>query len=360
MSYINQPSSNSRPEGQEVDKTFMRAIHEAAEGIGSKQGRKYITILEGKLGLTPLKSKEVDSFERLITLVSKQMSELKELTGQEIATITNDLSKIQAEYKRPNQAGLYFDVLYSNVLLELSKSLSPKELAAFQLINKNVYQGINREDYAWKVKMKEMSTFGPEKWNSYFGDVGEVPALPEDIKGILKAPCPFFPDKCVFETHMLVLIPKTVNGKPLTLNSLRELVKHPTGEGKATDYEYISNSVSADLGDKPIEASYWALMTKEVLPESRNKSYSDQQNLATAKQGYEVPNLLPAAVCILMEYVSTGRTLYGREPWTYTRCQEKVQGDQTIVGGFAPAGLNVHNVNYGGGNVGVAALRKFF
>jgi hypothetical protein len=76
---------------------------------------------------------------------------------------------------------------------------------------------------------------------------------------------------------------------------------------------------------------------------------------------YEVPALLDATACILLEYArSMGQTrLYGDRPWTYTRCLENIDGNQLIVGGFASAGLSVSDFNYGNVDIAVAATRKF-
>ena len=71
--------------------------------------------------------------------------------------------------------------------------------------------------------------FGKTDWLRYFGDVGEVPALPEKVKAILSLPCPFWPGKKIGETHMLTLIPKQVDGKPLTLDLLEKLIGAPEG-----------------------------------------------------------------------------------------------------------------------------------
>jgi hypothetical protein len=37
--------------------------------------------------------------------------------------------------------------------------------------------------------------FGKESWETYFGEIGKEPSLPEDIEKILSRPCPFWPDK---------------------------------------------------------------------------------------------------------------------------------------------------------------------
>ena len=82
--------------------------------------------------------------------------------------------------------------------------------------------------------------FGKAEWEKYIGIVGEEPPLPSDIEEILNDPCPFWPNKKVHETHVLCLIPQTVNGKPLNLKSLGELVQKPL-QGHATKYPKIQH-----------------------------------------------------------------------------------------------------------------------
>ena len=203
--------------------------------------------------------------------------------------------------------------------------------------------------------------FGKQKWEEYFGDVGVEPALPPNILEILSSPCPFWPGKKVQETHLLVLIPEKVNGTPLTLKSLGELVQHNL---KGTSSKY-SGFVIGEYTDSPNPSTHWTLMTRDVLPESRNKNYETQKNLVAqyaqkANIPYQVPSVLDATTCIFMEHVHSGIRLYSDDPWTYTRCQEKFNKNwQLVVGGFAPAGLCLNSHGYDLTSVGVAALRKF-
>jgi hypothetical protein len=207
--------------------------------------------------------------------------------------------------------------------------------------------------------------FGKELWEKYLGDVGEEPPLPSDIQQILQSPCPFFPGKKVEETHLLTLISKTVNGKPLTLDSLEELVKHPK-QGQATKYSYYWDGIKKEYGSQSLSSSYWVLMTRDVIPESRNKRYDVQKQLLEsysqkAHVPYEVPHLLEVAVSIFMEYLKTGRMLYSDNPETYTWCQERVSIYPTyalVVGGFAAGGLYV-NSNIAHEDSGLGGLRKF-
>ena len=188
--------------------------------------------------------------------------------------------------------------------------------------------------------------FGKQKWEEYFGDVGVEPALPPNILEILSSPCPFWPGKKVEETHLLVLIPEKVNGTPLTLKTLGELVQHNL---KGTSSKYRDGYFSiGEYTDSPNPSTHWALMTRDVLPESRAKNYETQKNLVAqyaqkAKIPYQVPSVLDATTCIFMEHVHSGIRLYSDKPWTYTRCQEKYNKDwQLVVGGFAPAGLYIY------------------
>lgn len=75
--------------------------------------------------------------------------------------------------------------------------------------------------------------FGQLEWETYFGAIGEAPPLPDNINEILNSPCPFS-QHLVKETHMLVLIPATVNDQDLTLNCLTERIKHPLNGGGGT------------------------------------------------------------------------------------------------------------------------------
>ena len=104
---------------------------------------------------------------------------------------------------------------------------------------------------------------GAAEWKKYIGDPGVEPPLPPDIiqrLGELNA------------NNVLVLIPETVNGRPLDLKLMEELVQKPL-QGHATKYRYF------DLGeyvDPPASKSHWALLTRTVIDGSRNKRYEEK------------------------------------------------------------------------------------
>ncbi len=214
--------------------------------------------------------------------------------------------------------------------------------------------------------------FGKAKWLQYFGVIREEPPLPPDIHRILESPCPFWPDKTVQETHTLVLIPRTVNGKPFNLNALERLIQHPK-QGHATRYRSHGwDKLKAEFGDQSPYASYWILMTKDVLPGSTLKTRSSQFQLVDsyskkAQVPYQVPSALESATSILLEYVQSGTW---RIPFTCTRCQEIVKEGPICVGNYCPSFGSYQSTpddlylgNFSGNDVdssvGVAPLRKF-
>jgi hypothetical protein len=192
--------------------------------------------------------------------------------------------------------------------------------------------------------------FGAWEWARYFGEVGVAPPLLSDIDKILNAPCPFWLRKRVRDTHLLVLIPATVAGRPFSLNLLGELIRHPKGGGHPAEYDDYDSDLHEQFGTKSPGHSYWVLMTRNVIEDSRRKAYTSQQVLVACHANrtglpYELPSALEAATAILSHYVRSGERLYADNPWTWTLCQELVAWDggnaPVVVGGFSSGGLNV-------------------
>ena len=226
-----------------------------------------------------------------------------------------------------------------------------------------VLQDLIKDELSQIEKLPPLYKIDQSYWERYYGAVDTDPCLPADIEEVMDSPCPFWEGKRVKETHMLVLIPSHVGGKPLTLDYLRELIARPQ-EGYVTKYRFYSNHAHQAIGSQSPGSSYWVLMTKDVLPGSRWKSYADQCALVSDHANrtglpYEVPGALEAAVVTLLHHVRSGKRLYRDNPWTYTRCQESVRNRQLIVGGFSSGGLSISSSSYGDRNVGVAGLRKF-
>lgn len=171
--------------------------------------------------------------------------------------------------------------------------------------------------------------FGKNKWGKYFGDVGIEPPLPPNISEILQSPCPFWRGKKVEETHMLVLIPKSVNGAAFTIGSLGKMIENPSIWGHKAKYYYEYGKLSErkdprdcktveELKDKEHAHSYWALITKHPIPAGDHKTYAEQQGLI--KSPYSTPKALELATAVLMHHVQTGQQLFLGYGW----CQETI------------------------------------
>jgi hypothetical protein len=288
-------------------------------------------------------------------------------------------------FANPPPAAPGWPSLLEDLFGELSTFLTPKELGRCMSVCKSWGKCIS-QNKVWSKKAQQKGiinsttqienarrqlfakpaiAFGRGEWIRHIGDSGEIPPLPLNIYEILQSPCPFWPGKRVKDTHILVFIPRTVtriiNGNsvttPLTLRTLDELLKS-SNNGTGVGYGYIWDKILQEHGDTPIKESHWVLMTNDVIPGSRNQTYAHQKSLVE-NAGYEVPSILDAAASILLEYIRSGRRLFSNKPWTYTRCQQAVNGYQLVVGGFAPAGLGVdYYDNFGNEYHGVAGLRK--
>jgi hypothetical protein len=209
--------------------------------------------------------------------------------------------------------------------------------------------------------------FGAKAWEKYLGKAGTEPPLPSGIGQILDGACPFWSGKAVKDTHLLVLIPATVDDKPFSLNLLRRLIHRTQGGGHSTEYRFYNSDVQKQFGAQSPERSYWVLMTCDVLEGSRRNTYKSQQALVAAhakRTGipYALPGVLEAVTVVLSHYVRSGERLYADDPWTAMRCQELIAWNGSdhpaVVGGFSSGGIRVDCSGVGNSRYGVASLRK--
>jgi hypothetical protein len=267
------------------------------------------------------------------------------------------------------------EILPDELVLEVFSHLNLATLGTICCVSK-AWKRLANEPILWKIAIYREIAFGNDKWAQCFGaDVvkdednrEEFSSLPsDDFIADCKKFKSIFPEKNAKDSLMLVRLPKTLNGG-LTLKNLGELAKKYFSDNDS-GYRFIWAPIVRELGDKSIDKSHWVLMTKDVLPGSRAKNYGEQQKIVAdlaekSLISYELPETLESAVCILSQYFDSNIRLFSDSPWTYTRCKDKVQGFQVVVGGFAPAGLTpaglyVSDNYHDRDDIGVAALRKF-
>lgn len=254
--------------------------------------------------------------------------------------------------------------IFPNELIErIFSNLTPLNLLKCCLVSKQ-WCIFAKDPTTWKI-CQTLSypkiAFGKEQWLKYFNVcVGEEPPLPLGINEYLESECPIFADKKVMDTHMLVLIPKTINNENFTIKHLLKIVNVIYLQNEKSS-KMVSQVISKYKGT-PIKKSYWVLVTKEIFPESKNKSYFWQKKILEnliRKTGvrYKVPNVLEVAASIIMEYVRSEKLLYGS---ACTRCREiaGIGQNQLIVGGDSRYGFFAYVYSALGSDIGIGARLK--
>ena len=203
-----------------------------------------------------------------------------------------------------------------------------------------------------------LAVYGKIEWEKYFGYrvEGDVPELPpglnrevelmsSQLKGVKKA-----------AACSLLLMPRG-----LTLNMLVELIKKPEKDRKTLVY-YIPPNVVEQLGNRAIDKTCWVLFYEGVIEGSEGKTYEEQKALIEKKTDSQcsLPKLIETLTCIAFKRVETGERLFISTPWTFTRCEEEVDGEPLVIGGFSPWGLSINEYDiYDCTRGGAAASRKF-
>ena len=240
----------------------------------------------------------------------------------------------------------------SNELIQdyIYSELSDTVLAHCELANRLLQDNANA---VWKRRESD-GIFGKREWAMQGYEIeGEVEPIPEKMKEALEAPCPIYPDKKGKETWKVVYKPKTINGQPTTINYFGTLLGAKLNPPQPTGYSFIWDEIQQQLGDVPVEKGEWLMILTYgdgLVPESRGKSFSEQQALVKAinekGQGEcQVLHLIDAMTGIFAIFVKSKsqKRLYGDKPLTLPRCQEKIENYQLVVGGFAPGGLVVND-----------------
>ncbi|PIS02724.1 MAG: hypothetical protein COT85_01450 [Chlamydiae bacterium CG10_big_fil_rev_8_21_14_0_10_42_34] len=207
----------------------------------------------------------------------------------------------------------------------------------------------------------------------------KIPPLPNHIHHILESKCPIYGDPKkedgtnvkVKDTHVLYLIPKEFK----SLNYFEREILKPYGQTNCKDqnplqFYIFDDNDRREHGDKPFADTHWVLMSKDVLPDSKNKSWATLTGLveSLARKNcvdYEIPTLQEAFAVMMLHKVATGERLYdaGNELIRWNPTYISVALD-LVIGSFKPSGVNIQYryddmdvlfTNY----CGAAALRRF-
>jgi hypothetical protein len=230
------------------------------------------------------------------------------------------------------------------VLYSILSCMNPEELGKSSRVSK-VWNRIANDETLWKAFYPK-SAFGKEKWAKHFGDIGEELPLPHSIHKILKNPCPFLKGFRIEDTHLLVLIPETLNGEPLSFDRLQQRMQQLKPDDSMGQFH------SCEVGKtKAFGKSHWVLMFKQLIPASRNQCYADLVKLLSTynknQATYRFPRVAEAVTCIFAEYVNSGvKILFGSLNagglLSYTYCAEQSYKKHAVVGGVtSTTGLSI-------------------
>ena len=224
---------------------------------------------------------------------------------------------------------------------------------------------INEEDIRDKIGE---NYFGLKEWRTVFPgcDIGEVPDIPAkylevlDNANELKEKGEPLYGSTVGASHLLVLQPKTLNGEELTLNKWWEIMNKGHHKSSHTAGKFYSDEDRWWKGEafaKKAVESHWVLMPKGCMPESKDKTYSEQESHISSKYPeYEITTGVELGMGIMQYYLNTGKYLYSNE---YSRTKDKTAaGFPVHIGHFEASGLNVFYHDYRYGNIGVGVVLR--
>lgn len=208
------------------------------------------------------------------------------------------------------------------------------------------------------LELPEMPCFGVADWQKPHPGVvltpkqiAEVAQFPWSDK-TLNAPCPFHPGKMIRETHFAFV--------GLDHVTIAELQKLYPQSGQPRFYSYMAGDAwykDEKFANKVTLKLRWYLLLKDIVPNSENKTFEEQQAMLPGE--YEVPSAVAETAKDLFVFQKTGSHA---NPNRYARTADLGSGRSRVyVGSCDARGVYVHDWRGDdrGDGVGVSASRKF-
>jgi hypothetical protein len=194
---------------------------------------------------------------------------------------------------------------------------------------------------------------GAEEWFAQNIDVGTPPPIPSSItRELLESECPLHPRQTIKDTHVLMLVPKTVNGKAYTALELDKLCATRKGSGKRLIGSEYTSWKSQAWAKAAQVASEWVLIPRSdpdprVSPDKhfRRKNIDAQQKVHDEHYPeYREAKVIEVMTLALLNDLANGkpRVLDG---CYLRRIEESASGGRVCVGFFDGNGLKVYNVD---------------
>jgi hypothetical protein len=195
---------------------------------------------------------------------------------------------------------------------------------------------------------------GPTTWTLQGIDVGEAPPIPATItQELLESQCPLHPQEQIKDTHLLVLIPKTVNGEPYSARKLGELcAERQRGADMLIDETERSWRCESWAAESPTQSEWVFIPKSDPQRVSANedkhfrlKNVVEQEAVHKAHYTeYREARTLELVTAVVLSYLTHDKKLLPEA----LRCKEGTDiGSRVCVGFFGPFGLwiNVDSVD---------------
>jgi hypothetical protein len=176
----------------------------------------------------------------------------------------------QSQTMQPNPQQAWNDISFCRArvgeLVEQSKlngDLRPAQAALEELQLKTAhYEKLIEELQGPTRAVLGRNFLGIEEWRDGFGvHVGATPPIPLSITPeLLNSPCPLHPGQKIKDTHILLLLPQTVNGQPFSPGKLDELYTARTGSEMGLIYDELTRSRLMAWANASPSASQWVLI----------------------------------------------------------------------------------------------------
>jgi hypothetical protein len=236
---------------------------------------------------------------------------------------------------------------------------------------------VNPTDFCKEMERREQlprellgkNFLGAEAWRKQGIDVRVEPPLPSTItEELLNSDCPLHPREKIKDTHLLVLVPKTVNGEPYTALKLDELCATRKGSVDTLIFNGLESWKEQPWASQQQVESEWVLIPKsdpdprKVASERhfRSKRIAQQDEVHKLYPEYREVKTVELMTAVLLNDLVNGdpRMLDGLN---YLRCVEpNASGGRVCVGFFFAFGLEVvDDIDDGDGDyIGRALARK--
>lgn len=186
----------------------------------------------------------------------------------------------------------------------------------------------------------------------------EVPPIPADLLNAWEnEDCPFWPEKRLHETHMLILIPHHGKEQPINLTSLLTQAQQALSGSAQCIKPFLLEPIEEVLRKE--KQSYWALVTQKPVPESCGLTVEGQKKLIAeqTREQYEMVSTMEA-VLVCLAAASKHLCLFGPNINACTRCVETLDNTQLCVGASVNGTIMISQSMEFFRPIGAAAARK--